>query len=173
MSWKGSVQPCIIFQCIHLFMEWKEEHRHLLFTCLAKCIFSFCKQSYNVWKESQESHQCSFLVLGLLSEGVHICHMKMRTVTTSLYEQQLPLFLAWIPRIQETLEQAQGKWAKYSWFEVVIIIVRKQKSSGLALIFPVCRAGLKHLETFWQFRILWCFFSTMVSLLSFTFQRGT
>lgn len=38
--------------------------------------------------------------------------------------------------------------------EVVIRIVCEQKSSGLALIFLVCRAGLEHLETLWHFSIV-------------------
>lgn len=70
----------------------KEEHKILLFTCLAKSIFNFFKHSYNVWRESQ---QWSFLVLGLLSEGVQIHHRRMRTETTSLSlslsQQQLQL----------------------------------------------------------------------------------
>lgn len=35
-------------------------------------------------------------------------------------------------------------------FEAVIRIVCEQKPSGLASIFPAGRAGLEHLETFWQ-----------------------
>jgi len=35
-----------------------------------------------------------------------------------------------------------------SCYEAVIRIVYEQKPSGLASIFPACRAGLEHLETF-------------------------